>query len=420
MSEEKNGLCEDTATTAGKQEGTTEVAVKPESSTTNGGESLSELSKRIVEQVEFYFGDINLPRDRFLQDELKKDDGWVPLSTMIKFNRLAQMSTDVDVIAEALKHSKLIEVSDDKAKIRRDPKLALPENSLEYWQSIKHRTVYIKGFKVDSTLDEIQNFVKQFGEVDNVLMRREKGAERRFKGSVFVTFKTRDLSEQFVNNETKQYAGNDLIKMMQDEYWAMKQQQMKDRKMADRNAKLAKKAAQAEEQAAALTTAHFLKGMVLSVDGLPKEGMDVKKIKEFFKKFGDVAYVVFETGSEKAQIRFSGEEDAAKAAWKQAVETAEDGKVMIEGNELKGTVLEGEEEEKYWNEFNESKANKQSRLEQSRGRGRPRGRGRGRGRGRSGGRGNDAVARRKREGTNEGEGDTEVKKAKKTVFADEE
>lgn len=62
---------------------------------------------------------------------------------MIKFNRLAQMSTDVDVIAEALKHSKLIEVSDDKAKIRRDPKLALPENSLEYWQSIKHRTVYI-------------------------------------------------------------------------------------------------------------------------------------------------------------------------------------------------------------------------------------------------------------------------------------
>lgn len=27
--------------------------------------------------------------------------------------------------------------------------------------------------------------------------------------------------------------------------------------------------------------------------------MDVKKIKEFFKKFGDVAYVVFETGSEK-------------------------------------------------------------------------------------------------------------------------
>lgn len=79
----------------------------------------------------------------------------------------------------------------------------------------KEKILLKKGFKVDSTLDEIQNFVKQFGEVDNVLMRREKGAERRFKGSVFVTFKTRDLSEQFVNNETKQYAGNDLIKMMQ-------------------------------------------------------------------------------------------------------------------------------------------------------------------------------------------------------------
>lgn len=69
---------------------------------------------------------------------------------------------------------------------------------------------------------------------------------------------------------------------------------------------------------------------------------------------------------------------------------------MMEGNELKGSVPEGEEEEKYWNEFNESKANKQSRLEQNmRGRGRSRDRGRGRGRVRSGGKGNDAVAGRK-------------------------
>ena len=28
-------------------------------------------------QVEYYFGDFNLPRDKFLQEETKSDDGWV-------------------------------------------------------------------------------------------------------------------------------------------------------------------------------------------------------------------------------------------------------------------------------------------------------------------------------------------------------
>lgn len=35
----------------------------------------------------YYFGDHNLPRDKFLNEQLKVDDGWVPLETMIKFNR---------------------------------------------------------------------------------------------------------------------------------------------------------------------------------------------------------------------------------------------------------------------------------------------------------------------------------------------
>lgn len=33
------------------------------------------VEPKVLRQVEYYFGDINLPRDKFLQEEMKKEDG---------------------------------------------------------------------------------------------------------------------------------------------------------------------------------------------------------------------------------------------------------------------------------------------------------------------------------------------------------
>ena len=41
----------------------------------------------IVIILQYYFGDFNLPRDKFLKEQIKLDEGWVPLEIMIKFNR---------------------------------------------------------------------------------------------------------------------------------------------------------------------------------------------------------------------------------------------------------------------------------------------------------------------------------------------
>ena len=72
----------------------------------------------------------------------------ISLETMLKFNRLAKISDDTAKIADALVDSKLIEVSDDKTKIRRSLDVPLPENTLEYWQEIKTRTVYVVSAKL--------------------------------------------------------------------------------------------------------------------------------------------------------------------------------------------------------------------------------------------------------------------------------
>ena len=45
-------------------------------------------AKKVIRQVEYYFGDSNMQRDKFLQDEVAKDaEGWVPLTTMLKVKR---------------------------------------------------------------------------------------------------------------------------------------------------------------------------------------------------------------------------------------------------------------------------------------------------------------------------------------------
>lgn len=61
---------------------------------------------------QYYFGDFNLMKDKFLKQEIQKDDGWVPLATLLNFNRLAALTKDIDVILSAFKEnpSELVEV----------------------------------------------------------------------------------------------------------------------------------------------------------------------------------------------------------------------------------------------------------------------------------------------------------------------
>lgn len=47
-------------------------------------------------------GDANLPRDKFLREQIQLEDGWVPLEVLTRFNRLNKLTSDTEVIAKAL------------------------------------------------------------------------------------------------------------------------------------------------------------------------------------------------------------------------------------------------------------------------------------------------------------------------------
>lgn len=135
--------------------------------------------------MQYYFGDTNLRRDKFLKEEVTKDEGWVKLETLLTFNRLKQMSEDPKVIIAALRKadSGLLEISEDETKLRRSTDKPLKDLTEEEQKALNLRTVHFKGFPLDATLDDVRDFASQYGKVESVQMRKTRGDDKKFKVS---------------------------------------------------------------------------------------------------------------------------------------------------------------------------------------------------------------------------------------------
>lgn len=85
----------------------------------NSGVPLASLRAKIVQQIEYYFSDENLTDDHYLIS-LMDDQGWVPISIVAKFKRVANMCTDTPFILDSLLFgSSIVEVQGNKIR-RRD------------------------------------------------------------------------------------------------------------------------------------------------------------------------------------------------------------------------------------------------------------------------------------------------------------
>ena len=160
------------------------------------------------------------------------------MDVLLTFNRLKNLTTDKDVISKAVKSSEsgLIEVSVDNSKIRRHPDKPLPE---AFKQQFIDKTVYVKGFPKDTTLDELIEFFKPF-EAGCVKMRRFS-YNREFKGSVFVLLPTEEAAKKLRDAEGLKYKDIELVRLMAQEY--------SDKKAAERGS--SKKSTQTSGSASA-------------------------------------------------------------------------------------------------------------------------------------------------------------------------
>merc|ERR1711953_1205426 len=353
------------------------------------------LDKDIIKKVAYYFGDFNLPRDKFLQEKLKENsEGWIDIDTMLKFQRLSKLSSDGDFILKTLSTSNedLIEVNLEGKKIRRNPNVPLPEKEDDEAKKIK--TVYCKGFeKENSSLDDLLTSFNQYENVIHVNRRTwqdRKDSTRHFKGSVFVTFKDKVSAEAFMALESvKNPEGEELIRKWQADYFDEKQKEFEEKKAKKSSEKKAK-AKMVEEQAKLEEEeAHNLpKGAVLFMNGFTPDTMreDIKKIlNEKFDVANDaIAFVDFEKGQTSGYVRFTEAEAAKTLADKMNEKLSGDEKLQVKEKDIDFRVLEDEEEDTY---LDKAHADMKLRKEKNKGHKRRHGGGGGRGGGRGGFRG---------------------------------
>ncbi|KAF6215577.1 hypothetical protein GE061_010333 [Apolygus lucorum] len=324
---------------------------------TKSATALTDQEGRIIKQIEYYFGDINLPRDKFLLEQVKLNDGWIDLETMIKFKRLAQITTDFGEICSALKKSDsgLIEVNDDNTKIRRSPHVPLPEMNEGRRKEIMARSAYVRRFPTDYKIDDILLWSSTNApEYENVVMRNyHDKAENKwcFKGSVYITFKTQEACKKFVEGEAVTVNDEKLDKMWQKDYHEEKRKERIDEKKNKKSVKNGSetksseakdKDSDGEEEAAD----ELPLGAVANLTGFKDNSkINRESIKAKIEEYGiAVVFIDFNIGDQSAWVRLD-QKDSAKELAKKVAEEGE--KLKIGDEELDLRVLEGEEEEKY-------------------------------------------------------------------------
>uniref|UniRef100_A0A8C5DDS5 Small RNA binding exonuclease protection factor La n=1 Tax=Gouania willdenowi TaxID=441366 RepID=A0A8C5DDS5_GOUWI len=305
-------------------------------------QEMSPVEMKVARQVEYYFGDHNLPRDKFLKEQLQLDDGWVTLETMLKFNRLRTLTTDCNVVVAALEKSKtgLLEIHEDKTKIRRSPSNPLPEINDDYKDALKHKSVYIKGFPLQTTLDEIQEWLNGKGNIENIQMRRN--LERSFKGSIFICFDTEESSKKFLErSDIKSFKDNEMLVLSREDYHAKKAEERKSWKAETKaKAKQDKEEQQkhTEEKEMDLLLTEKT-GCLLKFSG-ELENVSREDFHLLFSDHGKIKWVDFIRGNKEGTLLFDGN---AKEALEKAQE-ANDGELKIKNCSVTWELLEGDEE----------------------------------------------------------------------------
>lgn len=196
--------------------------------------NLTKQEQDIIRQIEYYFSESNMRRDKFLKQKSEEDpDKWIPISVLLTFKRLQALTEDPKVVVDSMLKSShgIIEVSEDKTKIRRHPDNPLPEFNEARRKELTQRTAYAKGFPLDSNMNTlVEYFNNNFEKVESIIMRKyfnQTDKKYYFKGSVFALFETKEAAEEFVKRAELKYGEKALLRYMQEEYFRVKRQEQK-------------------------------------------------------------------------------------------------------------------------------------------------------------------------------------------------
>ncbi|GBN74085.1 La-related protein 7 [Araneus ventricosus] len=131
--------------------------------------------------MEFYFSDSNLARDSYLQDLLSKNpEGYVDLEVFKTFNKIKEVTDDVNAIVAALSKSTILQINEEKTKVRRITPMGKPKD-------FDACTLYVEKLPPHADHKWIKDVFERFGRVDYINIPRYK-VSNKMKGFAFIEF----------------------------------------------------------------------------------------------------------------------------------------------------------------------------------------------------------------------------------------
>uniref|UniRef100_A0A1A8JD31 La-related protein 7 n=1 Tax=Nothobranchius kuhntae TaxID=321403 RepID=A0A1A8JD31_NOTKU len=153
---------------------------------------VKQLLSDIKKQVEFWFGDVNLYKDRFLKKLIDESDkGYVDISVLTSFSRMKKLTTDTKLIARALRNSSVVELNLEGTKVRRQHPLGDPPKNVD------DRTVYVELLPKDVNHSWIERVFSKCGVVVYVSIPRYKSTGDS-KGFAFVEFEKEEQAQKAI------------------------------------------------------------------------------------------------------------------------------------------------------------------------------------------------------------------------------
>jgi hypothetical protein len=161
-----------------------------------GGVVIKNNEKGVIEklrnQLEFYLGDSNLAKDRFLQKKLESTSQ-LELSLFLDFNRvkgifggcyIADRVEQLRLIQLAVKQSKMLKISKDKIKLKRRVPFRL--DALDQ-KELDLKMVYVENFPDYINHDQLASIFRKTGNIKHVSIPKYK-ASKAGKGFAFIEY----------------------------------------------------------------------------------------------------------------------------------------------------------------------------------------------------------------------------------------
>lgn len=177
----------------------------------------SEHDKAVVDkirrQVEFYFSEANLHKDKFFMESTRGSQNIpFPLAKLHTFNRMKQYQP-YSLVEDAVRGSKVLKLDSEGGVSREVPiseewTMNIRKNRAAYDKKYAGRTIYVKGLtpeteseKIETLQTELEDFFRGFGEIIQVRVRRvpKQGTKR----SATVEFADEETQASFLALDPK-------------------------------------------------------------------------------------------------------------------------------------------------------------------------------------------------------------------------